>query len=87
MSISSTFYARIFRTEVCSKPNSKQRKAAQKTFVQKCTHKMLMKSTAGVMVSILPRFYVQLFCSKVFFVGFSIYGLTFAQEYQRKSCL
>jgi len=32
-SISSTFYAHIFC--VCSKPNSKQRKAAQKTFVWK----------------------------------------------------
>jgi hypothetical protein len=29
-SISSTFYAQIFRKKVCSKPNSKQRKAAQK---------------------------------------------------------
>jgi len=27
---------RIFRTKVCSKPNSKQRKAAQKTFYKKC---------------------------------------------------
>ncbi len=35
MSILSTFNARIFNTKVCSKPNSKQRKAAQKTFVQK----------------------------------------------------
>jgi len=34
-SMSSKFYARIFRTKVCSNPNSKQRKAAQKTFVQK----------------------------------------------------
>jgi len=34
-SISSTFYVCIFCTKVCSKPNSKQRKAAQKTFVQK----------------------------------------------------
>ncbi len=33
-SISSTFYAGIFCTKVCSKPNSKLRKAAQKTFVQ-----------------------------------------------------
>jgi len=37
-SISSTFYSHIFRTKVCSKPNSKQKKAAQKTFVRKmCT--------------------------------------------------
>jgi len=35
VSISSTFYACIFLTKVCSKPNSKQRKAAQKTFMQK----------------------------------------------------
>ncbi len=28
-----TFYSHIFCTKVCSKPNSKQRKAAQKTFV------------------------------------------------------
>jgi len=34
-SISSTFYMRIFHTKFCSKPNSKERKAAQKTFVQK----------------------------------------------------
>jgi len=34
-SISSTFYARIFCTKVCSKPNSKQRKSAQKTFERK----------------------------------------------------
>jgi hypothetical protein len=34
-SISSTFYVRIFCTKVHSKPNSKQEKGAQKTFVQK----------------------------------------------------
>jgi len=34
-SISSIFYACIFRTKVRSKPNSKQKKAAQKTFVWK----------------------------------------------------
>jgi len=34
-SISSTFYTQIFCTKVCSKPNSRQRKAAQKTFIQK----------------------------------------------------
>jgi len=34
-SISSTFYALIFLTKVHSKPNSKQKKAAQKIFVQK----------------------------------------------------
>ncbi len=32
-------------TKVCSKPNSKQRKAAQMTFVQKWVHKMLTKLT------------------------------------------
>jgi hypothetical protein len=32
-SISSSFYSSIFRTKVCSKPNSKQKKAVQKTFV------------------------------------------------------
>jgi hypothetical protein len=32
-SISSTFYAHIFCTKVHLKPNSKQRKAAQKTFM------------------------------------------------------
>jgi len=35
VSISSTFYTQIFCTKVCSKPNSKQIKAAQKTFVWK----------------------------------------------------
>jgi hypothetical protein len=34
VAISSTFTMRIFCTKVCSKPNSKQRKAAQKTCVQ-----------------------------------------------------
>ncbi len=34
-SILSTFYDSIFCTKVCSKPNSKQRKATQKTFIQK----------------------------------------------------
>jgi len=34
-SISSTFHMCIFCTKVCSKPNSKQRKAAQFAFVQK----------------------------------------------------
>ncbi len=34
-SISSTFYGRIFHTKVSSKPNSKEIKAAQFTFVQK----------------------------------------------------
>jgi hypothetical protein len=35
VSISSTFYARNICTKVCSKPNCEQKKAAQKTFVQK----------------------------------------------------
>ncbi len=35
VSISSTFHTQMFHTEVCSNSNSKQRKAAQKTFVQK----------------------------------------------------
>jgi len=35
VSISSTFYTQIFCTKVCSKPNSKQRKDAQKTFIWK----------------------------------------------------
>jgi len=34
-SISSTFYAHIFCTKVCSKPNSEQRKAAQFAFIRK----------------------------------------------------
>ncbi len=34
-SISSTFYMRIFCKKVCSKPNTKQIKAAQKTFCTK----------------------------------------------------
>jgi len=34
-SISSTFYTHIFCSKVLSKPNSKPRKAAQFTFVQK----------------------------------------------------
>jgi len=35
VSISQTFYTRIFRTKVFSEPNSKQRKAAQFAFVPK----------------------------------------------------
>ncbi len=35
MSISSTFYTRIFCMKVHSKPNSKQRIAAQKSFIQR----------------------------------------------------
>jgi len=42
---SSTFYLRIFYIKVCSKPNSRQRKAAQFAFVLKNAHKMLMKLT------------------------------------------
>ncbi len=41
-----------FCTKVWSKPNLKQRKAAQKTFLQKCASKMLMKLTKGVTSSI-----------------------------------
>jgi len=35
VSISLTFYVSIFRSKIPSKPNSKHRKAAQKTFIQK----------------------------------------------------
>ncbi len=46
-SISSTFYARIFRIKLRSKSNSKQKKAAQKTLYQKRTRKPLMKLKVG----------------------------------------
>jgi len=37
-STSSKFYVHIFRKKVCSKPNSKQRKAAQLAFIRKIAH-------------------------------------------------
>jgi len=47
-SISSTFYACIFRTKVCSKPNSKQRKLHEGLSYEKFARKTLMKLTPSI---------------------------------------
>jgi len=57
------FTRSIFWTIICSKPNSKQRKAAQKTFVRKCERKMLMKLTAST-----SSVFIQKCFSKLLFV-------------------
>ncbi len=49
LSISSSFYEQLLRQYSCAKkitkPNCNKRKAAQRTFIQKGTSKMLMKFT------------------------------------------